>query len=88
MESNSNVYIGGDCANTSYIKTAQMAYQQGEHIARQLNGEIDKNTKFEFRSNGITLNLPNQRVIVEGHPYIPNCIYPNWMIKLYSLFFV
>lgn len=88
LESNSNVYIGGDCANTTYIKTAQMAYQQGIYIAKQLNGEIDKNTKFEFRSNGITLNLPDKKVIVEGHPFLPDCIYPNWIVKLYSLFFI
>lgn len=88
MISNSNVYIGGDCANTTYIKTAQMAYQQGEYIARQLNGEIEKTEKFEFKSSGISLNLPNQKVIIEGHPFLPDCIYPNWIIKLYSLFFI
>ncbi len=67
-----------------------MAYQQGIYVAQKLNGDIDNNDrfKFKFKPNGITLNLPNQRVIVEDHPYIPNCIYPNWIVKLYSLFFI
>ena len=85
---NKNVYVGGDCASLSYIKTAQMAYQQGIYVAQKLNGDIDENDKFIFRPNGISLNLPDKKVIIESHPILPNALYPNWMIKLYSLFFV
>jgi NADH dehydrogenase FAD-containing subunit len=86
LDTNEKVYVGGDCAQLSYIKTAQMAYQQGEYVAKKLNGEIDKNEKFKFKSNGISLNLPDKKVIIENHPILHSAIYPDFIIRLYSLF--
>lgn len=87
LETNKNVYIGGDCANTSFIKTAQVAYQQGVYVADRLNKQINlQKNKFEFKSKGIALNLPNKNVLIESHPIIPDGIYPNFIIRLYSLF--
>jgi len=45
LETNKNVYIGGDCANTSFIKTAQVAYQQGVYVADRLNKQINLQKK-------------------------------------------
>ena len=85
----SNVYIGGDCINSmEYIKTAQMAYQQGVYVARKLNGDIPEDTPFEYKPNGYALNIGNKKVLVEGHKYLANGIYPDILIKLYSLLFI
>ena len=84
---NPNVYIGGDCVNSlDYIKTGQMAYQQGVYVAKRLNGEISLNEPFEYKSNGIALNLGEKKVLIEGNSYIPDGIYPDIVIKLYSMF--
>jgi len=95
-----NVYIGGDCINSQYnqqyIKNAQVAYQQGVYVARRLNreinnnkinnNEINNNDIFEYKSNGIALNIDDSDVLIENHNIIPNGIYPDFIIKLYSIF--
>jgi NADH dehydrogenase FAD-containing subunit len=88
----SNVYIGGDCINSiSYIKTAQMAYQQGIYVADRLNREIEnkENSKeFEYEHNGMSLNLGDKKVLIENSKHIKYGIYPDFIIKLYSMFFI
>ncbi len=81
-----NIYLGGDCINLGYPKTAQVAYQQGAYVAKCLNGEIPNEQPFEYKHNGISLNIGNKKVLVEGHNIIPNGVYPDFMIKLYSIF--
>jgi NADH dehydrogenase FAD-containing subunit len=88
LQYSNNIYIGGDCANTSFIKTGQMAYQQGVYVAKRLNGEIPIDQPFQYISNGISLNIGYHKVLIEGHKYVPNGIYPDFIIKLYSMFFV
>ncbi len=88
-----NVYIGGDCVNyqntsrMNYIRTAQVAYMQGAYVAKRLN-KIDNNKPFEYNHNGISLQLGNKKVLIEGHNIIPDSIYPDIIIKLYSMFFI
>ena len=43
---NTNVYLGGDCANINLPKTAQLAYAQGIYIAKQINGSENRPFKF------------------------------------------
>jgi NADH dehydrogenase FAD-containing subunit len=88
LEHSSNIYIGGDCANGEYIKTGQMAYQQGAYVAKRLNGDIPIEQPFEYKSKGISLNIGNEKVLIEGHKYIPDGIYPDFFTRLYSIFFV
>jgi NADH dehydrogenase FAD-containing subunit len=84
-----NVYIGGDCINSmDYIKTAQMAYQQGIYVAKKLNGDIEETKEFEYKSNGYALNIGDNKILVEKHKYLTNGIYPDILIKLYSMFFI
>ena len=83
-----NIYIGGDGANSSYIKTGQMAYQQGMYVAKRLNGDIPLEIPFEYKPNGMSLNLGNKKILIEDHNIIPNGIYPDIVTKLYSLFFI
>jgi NADH dehydrogenase FAD-containing subunit len=85
LEDSKNIYVGGDC-NNNYIKTGQVAYQQGAYVAKRLNGEI--NTPFEYSHNGISLHLGNKKVLIEGNNILPDNIYPDFIIKLYSLFFI
>lgn len=88
LQYSSNIYIGGDCAPGDFIKTGQMAYQQGAYVARRLNGEIPIDQSFEYKCNGLALNIGESKVLIEGHRYIPDGIYPNFIIRLYSLFFI
>jgi NADH dehydrogenase FAD-containing subunit len=83
-----NIYIGGDCTNTPYIKTGQMAYQQGMYVAKRLNGDIPLEEPFRYKHNGMSLNLGYKKILIEDHNIIPDGIYPDTIIKLYSLFFV
>ncbi len=88
----SNVYIGGDCINSmDYIKTAQMAYQQGVYVANKLNKEIENIEgikEFEYEHNGLSLNLGDKTVLIENSKHIKYGIYPDFIIKLYSMFFI
>jgi len=86
MEIYDNIFLGGDCVNTGYIKNAQVAYQQGIHIAKKLNGEIDKYAQFNYESNGIALNIDDKKVLIENHNILPNGIYPDFITHLYSMF--
>jgi NADH dehydrogenase FAD-containing subunit len=86
MKGTDNIYIGGDCANTEYIKTAQVAYQQGAYVAKRLNGEIEDTRPFEYKHNGIAMNMGNKKVLIEGHNIIPDGVYPDIIVKLYSWF--
>jgi len=88
LESHNNVYVGGDCATTKYIKNAQVAYQQGVYVARRLNGSISNDVAFSFKSKGISLNVDDQQVLIENHGILMDGIYPDFMIKLYSMFCV
>ena len=84
---NPNVYVGGDCIDSlEYIKTGQVAYQQGVYVAKRLNGEIPLNKPFEYKSNGIALNIGEKKVLIEGHTIVPDGVYPDIVIKLYSMF--
>ncbi len=85
----SNVYIGGDSINSmDYIKTAQMAYQQGIYVAKKLNGDIEENKEFEYKHNGTSINLGDKTVLIENNKYIKDGTYPDFIIKLYSMFFI
>jgi NADH dehydrogenase FAD-containing subunit len=86
LQIDKNIYIGGDCVNNNYIKTAQVAYQQGVYVAKRLNGETDD--IFKYSHNGISLHLGNKKVLIEGHNILPDNIYPDFIIKLYYIFFI
>jgi NADH dehydrogenase FAD-containing subunit len=88
LEQDSSVHVGGDCANTTFYKTGQVAYQQGVYVAKKLNGEIQANEPFVYKPQGIALNMGDDKTIIEGHPYFPDGVYPAFIVKLYSLFFV
>jgi NADH dehydrogenase FAD-containing subunit len=80
-----NIYLGGDAINsTKYIKTGQLAYQQGKYVAERLNN----NKEFMYKHNGLSLNLGDKKVLIENHNIVPNGIYPDFIIKLYSFLFV
>jgi NADH dehydrogenase FAD-containing subunit len=84
-----NVYMGGDCINSNkYIKTGQIAYQQGVYVAKRLNNDISEQQIFEYNPNGMSLNIGDKKVLIEGHNIVPDGIYPDIIVKLYSLFFV
>jgi NADH dehydrogenase FAD-containing subunit len=83
-----NIYIGGDCIDSNdYIKNAQCAYQQGVYVAKRLNMITNVNDDaFEYKSTGLSLNIDDKRVLIQDHNIIPDGIYPDFIIKLYSVF--
>jgi NADH dehydrogenase FAD-containing subunit len=83
---NNNIYMGGDCGNTGHIKTAQVAYNQGAYVAKYLNNDIPKEQPFRYKSNGSALNIGDNKVIIEGHNLLYDGIYPDFIIKMYSMF--
>ncbi len=84
-----SIYIGGDCIESKeYIKNAQNAYQQGIFVAKRLNKEISMNEEYKYKSNGISLNIGDNKVIIDSHDIVPDGIYPDFIIKLYSMFCV
>lgn len=86
---NNNTYIGGDCTDSKeYIRNAQMAYQQGIYVAKRINGEIPVNQEFKYEPNGIAINIGDKKVMIEGHKYMPDGIYPDFIMKLYSIFLI
>lgn len=88
LEMDGSVYMGGDCGNTGFVKSGQVAYQQGVYVAKKLNGAIGPDEPFVYKHNGLALNIGNNQVLVEGHRVIPDGVYPTLIIKIYSLFFV
>lgn len=86
---NNNTYIGGDCTDSrEYIRNAQVAYQQGMYVAKRLNGNIPINQEFKYEPNGIAINVGDKKVMIEGHKYIPDGIYPDFIMRFYSIFLV
>ncbi len=90
LQIDKNIYIGGDCSYSNFYKTGQIAYQQGVYVAKRLNGENNGilDVPFKYSHNGISLHMGNKKVLIEGHPYLPDSVYPDFFIKLYSLFFI
>lgn len=84
---NPSIYIGGDCVDSKeYIKNAQNAYQQGVFIAKRLNKDINLEEEYKYKSNGISLNIGDNKVMIDSHNIVPDGIYPDFIIKLYSMF--
>jgi NADH dehydrogenase FAD-containing subunit len=90
LQIDENIYVGGDCSNNNFIKTGQVAYQQGVYVAKRLNGEnnVPLDAPFNYNHNGISIHMGNRRVLIEGNKILPDNIYPDFVIKLYSLFFI
>ena len=86
LQVNRNIYMGGDCVDSDLPKNAQVAYQQGAYVAKYLNGDIPYNKPFEFVSKGSAINIGDKKIIIEGHPILWDGVYPDFIMKLYSLF--
>jgi NADH dehydrogenase FAD-containing subunit len=86
LQIDENIYMGGDCDKNNYIKTAQVAYQQGVYVAKKLNGSI--NEEFKYNHNGTAINIGDKKVLIENHNILPNGVYPDFIIKIYSLFLI
>lgn len=68
LKSNPEVFAGGDGIVQDLPKTAQVAYQQGEYVAKKLNGIATKsncNQDFKFVPKGTALYTGNGQYYVE-----------------------
>jgi len=68
LESNPEVFVGGDGVNTGLPKTAQVAYQQGMYVAKKLN-KLDQekynSPDFKFVSKGTAIYIGKSWYLVE-----------------------
>ncbi len=85
---NPRVHMGGDCVSSNNMKSGQVAYQQGVYVAKKLNGEIPATEPFVYNHGGTALKLGNQVALIEGHRVLPNGIYPDFLLKMYSILFL
>jgi NADH dehydrogenase FAD-containing subunit len=88
LESNPEVFVGGDGINTGLPKTAQVAYQQGVYVAQKLNKlEQAKNNNFDFKfvPKGTAIYIGKSWYLVElqfnGSSY--TLTIPEKLIQLY-----
>ena len=61
-----NVFAIGDCANSGFPPTAQVAYQQGEYLARRFNNNFNNN-EFVFNNQGQIGYIGMKKVFVNCH---------------------
>jgi NADH dehydrogenase FAD-containing subunit len=80
------VHVGGDGANLMLIKSGQMAYQQGVYVAQKLNGQTGED--FKYVNQGLAIKIGQGKIFVEGHRWLPTGVYPEFLLRVYSFFFV
>lgn len=52
VENTKNVFAIGDCAVTGFPPTAQVAYQEGQYLAKQFNSNFKHKEHFNFNNKG------------------------------------
>jgi len=52
VENTKHIYAMGDCAASSYPPTAQVAFQQGQYLAKEFNENFSHKRRFEYKDNG------------------------------------
>lgn len=86
---NMNVYAIGDASMTKYPKTAQVAYQQGEYLAKRFNNDFKDDNMFKFNDMGQFSYIGNNKSIYNG-PYFKSGGYfvnvLNKIISAYNLY--
>ena len=60
-----NVFACGDCAYSGYVPSAQVAYQQGEYLAKQFNSDFKKKKDFQFKNKGQVCYVGNKKAVYE-----------------------
>lgn len=50
--------------------------------------KYNNNYYYNYKSNGMSLNIGDNKNLIIGHPYIPDGKYPCELLKLYSMFIV
>ena len=86
-----SVYLGGDCLK---VQTAQAAYDQGKYIAEQLNSTPSAPSASTWQKpyhpvdKGSALHIGAGKILVGNHRVIPDGVYPSFLLKLYSFFFI
>ena len=48
--------------------------------------ELKLEEEYKYKSNGISLNIGDNKVMIESHNIVPDGVYPDYIIKLYSMF--
>lgn len=86
---NMNAYCIGDASMTKYPKTAQVAYQQGEYLAKRFNNDFKDDSEFKFNDRGQFSYIGMNKSIYNGPyfksgGYIVNLL--NKVVSTYNLY--
>lgn len=86
---NMNAYCIGDASMTSYPKTAQVAYQQGEYLAKRFNNDFKDDNEFKFNDRGQFSYIGMNKSVYNGPyfksgGYIVNIL--NKIVSAYNLY--
>ena len=83
-----NAYAIGDCNSTKFPKTAQVAYQQGEYLAKRFNNEFKDDNVFKFKDKGQFSYIGNYQSVHNG-PYFKGggyiCHVANTFVGIFNL---
>lgn len=60
-----NAYAIGDCTDTEYPPTAQVAYQQGQFLAEHFNHDCCSSNTFELKDKGKIVYIGNKKSVFE-----------------------
>lgn len=84
-----NVFAIGDCADSSYPPTAQVAYQQGIYLANQFNNDWKNRVPFHFTNKGQICYIGKKKSIYQNKYFKTGgtiTYYFNNLLNAYYLF--
>lgn len=65
----SNIYAIGDCTDSIYPSSAQVAYQQGKYLATNFNKEFKNIEPFQFNNKGMICYIGNNESVYQYNKF-------------------
>lgn len=64
-----NIYAIGDCTESIYLSSAQVAYQQGKYLATNFNKEFKNIEPFQFNNKGMICYIGNNESVYQYNKF-------------------
>jgi len=87
IQGQNNLFAIGDCAYSGNPPTAQVAYQQGVHLAKHFNSDLKKNQEFVFQDKGQIGYIGNGKSVYQNNYFKGGgnlTYYFNNLVHLYN----
>ncbi len=87
FKNNENIYAIGDCIDSKYPKTAQVAYQQGKYLANSFNNNFKSTKEFKYNDKGKICYIGDNKSVYENkYFYLSGTMvrYLDRFIKIYN----